>query len=94
MRKRANLPRKNLRACPLYWSDHWFRGIGSIHSGEGVFGLKRSFVLSGAQTLILSLWKIPDETTRELMTRFYSLLSSGLTKSEALRKTRLEIRAK
>ncbi|MCI0606997.1 CHAT domain-containing protein, partial [bacterium] len=69
-------------------------GIGSIHNGEGVFGLKRSFVLSGVQTLILSLWKVPDQSARELMKEFYTLWSSGLNKSEALRKARLEIRKK
>jgi CHAT domain-containing protein len=66
-------------------------GVGRIQSGEGVFGLKRSFVLAGAQSLVLSLWKVPDRTTRELMTSFYSHWSSGLPKSKSLRKARLQI---
>ena len=67
-------------------------GVGTVRGGEGVFGLKRSFVLAGAQTLILSLWKIPDDTTRLLMNRFYSLWTSGLSKAEAFHKARQEIR--
>lgn len=34
-------------------------GMGEARSGEGVFGLRRAFVLAGAKTLLLSLWKCP-----------------------------------
>lgn len=81
----------NLRGTDLVVLSACDTGIGSIRNGEGVFGLKRSFVLAGAQTLVLSLWKVPDQTTRKLMGRFYALWTSGLSKSEALRKARLEI---
>ena len=36
-------------------------GLGDIVTGEGVFGLRRAFVLAGGQTLVMSLWKVPDE---------------------------------
>ena len=36
-------------------------GLGQIHVGEGVFGLRRAFVLAGTKTLVMSLWKVPDE---------------------------------
>ena len=55
----------------------WKTGLGELHIGEDVFGLRMAFVLSGAQTLIMSLWKVPDQQTKELMIVFYTHLLSG-----------------
>ena len=52
-------------------------GLGQVRVGEGVFGLRRAFVLAGAKTLVMSLWKVPDEQTRELMEDFYGRLLDG-----------------
>ena len=60
-------------------------GLGEIHSGEGVFGLRRAFVLAGVRTLVMSLWKVPDLATAFLMDRFYdNLLTRGLDRDLAL----------
>jgi CHAT domain-containing protein len=58
-------------------------GLGET-SGEGVFGLQRGFKLAGANTLLMSLWKVDDEATRILMTEFYKNYLSGKTKRESL----------
>jgi CHAT domain-containing protein/tetratricopeptide (TPR) repeat protein len=46
-------------------------GLGEIKIGEGVFGLRRAFQLAGAKTVIMSLWPVEDETTRQLMGSLY-----------------------
>jgi len=46
-------------------------GTGEIHAGEGVFGLRRAFQLAGARTVIMSLWPVEDEATRQWMTALY-----------------------
>ncbi|GAK58583.1 tetratricopeptide TPR_2 repeat protein [Candidatus Vecturithrix granuli] len=65
-----------------------------VHIGEGVFGLRRSFVIAGAKTLVLSLWKVPDEQTQKLMVDFYQLLLKGEPHAEALRNVQLAMKAK
>jgi CHAT domain-containing protein len=59
-------------------------GLSEVHVGEGVFGLRRAFALAGAQTLVMSLWKVPDEQTKELIVDFYKRLLSGKGRAEAL----------
>lgn len=58
-------------------------GLGET-SGEGVFGLQRGFKLAGANTLLMSLWKVDDEATKLLMTEFYKNYLSGKSKRHSL----------
>ena len=58
-------------------------GLGEI-TGDGVFGLQRGFKKAGANTLLMSLWKVDDTATQLLMTLFYKNLLSGMGKYEAL----------
>lgn len=67
-------------------------GKGSIREGQGVYGLRRAFFTSGAQTLVTSLWKVDDAVTAELMRELYSRLLRGEGRAAALRNAAVEIR--
>lgn len=69
-------------------------GLGHIHRGEGVFGLRRAFRLAGARTLVTSLWRIPDLQTNELMLSFYHSVLKGEGCADALRAAQLALRAR
>jgi len=46
-------------------------GLGEIKAGEGVFGLRRAFQIAGVRTIIMSLWPVEDESTRDWMRALY-----------------------
>jgi CHAT domain-containing protein len=69
-------------------------GLGKVKNGEGVYGLQRAFIQAGARCLIMSLWKVPDQQTQELMVSFYTLWLSGKTKRQAFTEAQLELRKK
>jgi len=64
-------------------------GRGEI-KGEGVIGLSRSLIAAGVPSLVVSLWKVPDHATQELMVEFYTnLYERKLDKAQALRQAML-----
>jgi len=60
-------------------------GLGEVTAGEGVFGLRRAFLQAGAKSLVMSMWKVPDKETCELMVQFYKNIAAGMNRSQALR---------
>lgn len=60
-------------------------GFGKVQQGEGPISISRAFSYAGCPTVLMSLWKIPDEATRQIMTAFYEELRKGTAKDEALR---------
>lgn len=68
-------------------------GVGKQVRGEGVIGLTRGFMYAGAQRVVVSLWRVDDEATAELMKRFYRhmLGKNKLAPSAALRRAKMEM---
>ncbi|XP_066029022.1 tetratricopeptide repeat protein 28-like [Pocillopora verrucosa] len=58
-------------------------GRGEI-TAEGVIGIARAFLGSGARSVLVALWAIPDLATEQLMNRFYKHLAEGESASESL----------
>lgn len=61
-------------------------GLGAIRPGDELIGLSRACLHAGAAALLLSLWRVEDQSTATLMATFYDALLDGQTKAEALRK--------
>ena len=68
-------------------------GLGEV-TGEGVFGLQRGFKKAGAQTIVMSLWKVADEPTQLLMVEFFKNLTAGQSKRAAFLAAQQTVRAK
>jgi CHAT domain-containing protein/Tfp pilus assembly protein PilF len=67
-------------------------GRGDIKLGQGVYGLRRALVVAGAQTVVMSLWKVNDDSTRLLMEHFYENLLAGQGRAAALQNAMLFVR--
>lgn len=89
----ADIAQMNLRQCDLAVLSACETGLGKL-GGDGVFGLQRGFKNAGVHTLLMSLKKVYDESTADLMISFYQHLMSGSTKRDALVKAQQDIRKK
>lgn len=82
----------NLSGTELVTLSACETGMGKIGLGQGVFGLRSAFARAGAAAMVLSLWKVPDEETKDLMVYFYgNMVKRGINKNEALRKAALTV---
>jgi len=71
-------------------------GLGEVRNGQGVYGLQRAFMVAGAEAIMMSLWQVEDNATKELMKAFYSIWLSNpdKTKQKAFREAQLTIKSK
>ena len=65
--------------------------LGKEMSGEGILGLTRAFQYAGARSVLASLWEVSDESTGDLMRRFYRHLKQGRSKDLALQMAQREM---
>lgn len=69
-------------------------GLGEIKAGEGVYGLQRAFLVAGAEAIIMSLWKVNDEATQQLMNNFYTNWIKTGDKQKAFKQAQLQLMTK
>jgi CHAT domain-containing protein len=67
-------------------------GRGDVLLGQGVYGLRRSLVVAGAETVVMSLWKVNDNATSQLMEDYYRNLLAGQGRGAALREAMRALR--
>lgn len=82
----------DLSGCRLVVLSACETGLGDVTDYEGVMGLQRAFKLAGVETIVMSLWKVRDDVTALLMTRFYEHLMGGLSPHAAMREAQREVR--
>ncbi len=66
--------------------------LGKEIAGEGIVGLSRAFMLAGSKSVIVSLWSVESNSTAVLMKSFYTHLTPGRSKEEALRLAKQELK--
>ncbi|NJN78766.1 MAG: CHAT domain-containing protein [Saprospiraceae bacterium] len=64
-------------------------GLGKYIYGEGIASLGRSFMYAGVPSVVMSLWKVDDKATSQLMPYFYENLAAGMSKDKALHEAKL-----
>ncbi len=67
-------------------------GLGELEAGEGVYGLQRAFLVAGAKTIIMSLFKVSDDATQQLMVKFYRKWIESGDKRQSFIEAKKEIR--
>jgi tetratricopeptide (TPR) repeat protein len=88
----ADINRMDLRGTEVVTLSACVTALGVLRDGDGVQGLTRSFLISGARTVVSSLWNVPDRQTVPLMREFYRGLMSGADREEALWTAREKLR--
>jgi len=69
-------------------------GTGKLQKGEGVMSLSRAFTYAGSNSLVMSLWEVPDKSTATIVQNFFQQLKKGKTKDDALQAAKLEFMQK
>ena len=64
-------------------------GLGKGYKGEGMISMASAFTYSGCENILMSLWKVNDQTATALMDNFYQHLLDGESIDEALRQAKL-----
>jgi len=61
-------------------------------SSDGVFGLQRAFKQAGVRTIVMTLWKVNDFVTRDMMLTFYRYWTESKSKRDAFQQAIIDMR--
>ncbi|MBK6962396.1 MAG: CHAT domain-containing protein [Bacteroidales bacterium] len=66
-------------------------GTGKLMRGEGMMNLARGFIYAGVPGIVMTLWSVEDQSSAEIVEKFYEYLEDGMAKDEALRQAKLDL---
>jgi CHAT domain-containing protein/Tfp pilus assembly protein PilF len=66
-------------------------GTGKLMKGEGMMNLARGFIYAGVPGIVMTLWSVEDQSSAEIVRKFYEYLEDGMPKDEALRQAKLDL---
>jgi CHAT domain-containing protein len=66
-------------------------GTGKLMKGEGMMNLARGFIYAGVPGIVMTLWSVEDQSSAEIVEKFYEYLEDGMAKDEALRQAKLDL---
>jgi CHAT domain-containing protein len=84
----------NLEGTQLVVLSGCETGAGDPRAGDGVYGFRRALQIAGAQSLLVTLWKVDDRATTTFMEFFYDALVAGKGAGEALKQAQLALASK
>ena len=67
-------------------------GLNVVTPGDELLGLVRGLLQAGAQSLVLSLWDVNDDSTKEFMIQFYTRLQQGHSAAVAMQMASIRLR--
>lgn len=82
----------DLDKCEMMTLSACETGRGQEITGQGVLGLRSAIMSCGVRSILMSMWKVSDDSTSKLMNEFYNnLWTKHMSKSEALRQAQLSM---
>jgi len=84
----------NLTNTKLVVTSACETALGDVQGGEGVFGLQRGLKMAGVNNIIITLWEVSAEHTKEFIILFYTKLLDGQSIHDAFYETQAEMKNK
>ena len=79
-------------SCELVTLSACESGLSRVRRGDELMGLVRAFMVAGAPSVIATLWRVDERSTRILMERFYREVVAGAGFAHALHEAQLYLR--